>query len=94
MLFSLVIQVKPKPLPVSSKEIGIDVGIKSLAVLSNGEVIDNPKHLKRSESKLKELQEKTFCQTNSQDTKETYIPARKGRQSAKRLLAQTEQGFD
>lgn len=43
-------------LPVSTKEIGIDVGIKSFAVMSNGQVIDNPRYLKQSETKLKETQ--------------------------------------
>ena len=38
-----------------SKEVGIDVGIKSFAVFSDGQIIDNPKHLKQSETKLKEL---------------------------------------
>jgi len=49
-------EVPLKALPTSNKEIGIDVGIKSFAVMSDGQVIDNPKHLKQSESKLKELQ--------------------------------------
>jgi len=44
-------------LPASTKEIGIDVGIKSFAVMSDGQVIDNPKHLKQSENKLKALQQ-------------------------------------
>jgi len=43
-------------LPVSNKEVGIDVGIKSFAVMSNGQIIDNPKYLKQSEVKLKKLQ--------------------------------------
>ena len=33
-------------------EVGVDVGIKSLAVLSDGTVIDNPRTLKYSEKKL------------------------------------------
>ena len=33
--------------------VGIDLGIKHFAVLSTGEKIDNPKHLKRSERRLK-----------------------------------------
>lgn len=49
-------EVPLKVLPTSSKEVGIDVGIKSFAVMSNGQVIDNPKHLKQSESGLKDLQ--------------------------------------
>lgn len=36
--------------------VGIDVGIKSFAVLSTGEVIENPKFLKNSLMKLKKLQ--------------------------------------
>ncbi len=36
--------------------VGIDLGIKSLAVLSSGEVIENPKHLRAAQRKLKRLQ--------------------------------------
>ncbi|MFA5166639.1 MAG: RNA-guided endonuclease TnpB family protein [Candidatus Paceibacterota bacterium] len=36
--------------------IGIDFGIESLAVLSNGKVFDNPKPLREAQSKLKRLQ--------------------------------------
>src|SRR5215469_3896510 len=36
--------------------VGIDLGIKSLATLSDGEVIPNPRHLKRHLKKLKRLQ--------------------------------------
>ena len=36
--------------------VGVDLGIKSLATLSDGEVIANPRHLKRRLKKLKRLQ--------------------------------------
>ena len=36
--------------------VGIDLGIKNLATLSDGEVIANPRHLKRRLKKLKRLQ--------------------------------------
>jgi len=49
-------EVPQNILPISTKEVGIDVGIKSFAVMSDGQVIDNPKYLKQSEAKLKELQ--------------------------------------
>ncbi|MDQ0195376.1 RNA-guided endonuclease InsQ/TnpB family protein [Paenibacillus wynnii] len=39
-----------------SKTTGIDVGIKKFAVLSNGEEIENPKFLRKSEKKLKRQQ--------------------------------------
>ena len=38
--------------------IGIDLGLTDFAVLSNGEEIANPKYLKQSETKLKEIQSK------------------------------------
>ena len=37
-------------------EVGVDVGLTSLAVLSDGTVIDNPRTLKRSEKKLAKTQ--------------------------------------
>jgi putative transposase len=47
-----------KPLPVSADEIGIDVGLTSLATLSNGEKIWNPCHLDRSAAILRRRQRK------------------------------------
>jgi putative transposase len=40
----------------SGPVVGIDLGIKSLATLSDGTVISNPRHLKRRLKKLKRLQ--------------------------------------
>ena len=51
-------EVPQNILPKSTKEIGIDVGIKSFAVMSDGKVINNPKYLKQSETKIKETQSK------------------------------------
>ena len=41
-----------EPHAVSGKEIGIDLGIKSLVSMSNGDQIDNPKYFKKSLGKL------------------------------------------
>ncbi|HEB46956.1 MAG TPA: transposase [Candidatus Pacearchaeota archaeon] len=41
---------------VKDNHIGIDVGIKSFAVLSDGTKIENPKFLRKSEKKLSKLQ--------------------------------------
>jgi putative transposase len=41
-----------------STTIGVDVGIKDFAILSNGEKIENPKYLKNSLKKLKTLSRK------------------------------------
>lgn len=40
----------------NSNEIGIDLGIKEFAVMSNGKNIPNPKYLRQSEKRLKRLQ--------------------------------------
>jgi putative transposase len=38
--------------------IGIDLGIKDFAITSDGEVFENPKHLRKAQSKLKYIQRK------------------------------------
>jgi putative transposase len=38
--------------------VGIDLGIKDFAISSNGEVFENPKHLRKAQSKLKYIQRK------------------------------------
>lgn len=47
-----------KQQPKESEAIGIDLGIKDFATLSNGEKIKNPKHLKWKQRKLKKEQKK------------------------------------
>ena len=44
----------PEKQPVQSQT-GIDVGLNSLAALSTGEIIENPRHLRRAEKRLKRL---------------------------------------
>ena len=41
-----------------STHVGIDVGLESYAVLSNGEFIDNPRHIIKAEKRLKRLQKR------------------------------------
>lgn len=43
-------------LPKSNNEIGIDLGIKEFAITSDGEMIENPKYLRKSEKRLRKLQ--------------------------------------
>ena len=38
---------------INGGEVGIDLGLKSFAVTSTGEIIDSPKYLRKSEKKLK-----------------------------------------
>ena len=44
---SFVVEVQDTPLPVIATEIGVDLGLASLAVLSTGEIVENPRHLRR-----------------------------------------------
>ena len=44
-------------LPILETAVGVDVGLKDLAVLSTGEKIANPKHLARSQHRLKRAQQ-------------------------------------
>lgn len=46
------VEYEPVEKPIPDKAIGIDMGIKSFAVTSDGEVIDNPKYFLKSEKKL------------------------------------------
>lgn len=49
---SLLVETDVQPLPKTNKEVGIDVGLKDFAILSNGEVFENPKFLRNMEKKL------------------------------------------
>ena len=55
---SLTIEREDEPAVRAPKggAVGIDLGIKTLATLSDGTVIENPRHLKKSEQKLKRAQ--------------------------------------
>ncbi|GHO79322.1 transposase [Ktedonobacter sp. SOSP1-85] len=48
---------KPEALPTSYEDVGIDLGVTHFAALSNGEFLENPRHYRRAENKLKKLQE-------------------------------------
>lgn len=70
----LVEQEDIKKLPESSYEIGIDLGLKEFAITSDGEMIENPHYLKKSEKKLRKLQ-KDFSRTkkNSKNREKSRI---------------------
>ena len=53
---SILVETEIQKLPASDMRVGIDVGIKDFAVLSNGEAYINPKHLRKSEKRLAKLQ--------------------------------------
>ena len=56
---SFLCEVDIKPLVKSSKTVGIDLGIKSLLVCSDGQVVQNQKHYRQAEKQLT-IRTKTF----------------------------------
>jgi putative transposase len=54
----LSVECKAQALPASKESIGIDVGLKAFAVLSNGEALANPKFFRQAERQLGKAQKK------------------------------------
>ncbi|QZT34882.1 IS200/IS605 family element transposase accessory protein TnpB [Caldalkalibacillus thermarum TA2.A1] len=55
---SVLVETEIQPLPVCDSKVGVDLGVKDFATLSTGEVIPNPKYLRRYEQKLIRWQRK------------------------------------
>jgi len=47
-----------EPLPASDRQVGIDMGLESFAVTSDGEFIENPRYLREAEAALRKAQRK------------------------------------
>ena len=58
----------------SENKVGIDLGIKEFAITSDGEMFENPKYLKRSETRLRKLQKDlSRCQKGSKNREKCRI---------------------
>jgi putative transposase len=55
---SMLVEEGIGTLPMTDKMVGVDLGLKSLLITSDGKMIPNPKHLYRYEKKLKSAQRK------------------------------------
>ncbi|WP_433567603.1 RNA-guided endonuclease InsQ/TnpB family protein [Nocardia sp. CA-151230] len=53
---SFVVCTEDTPLPISDSEVGIDLGLSTFAVLSDGKRIDSPRFLRRAERRLRKAQ--------------------------------------
>jgi putative transposase len=73
--FSVEYESVQKAIP--EKAIGIDVGIKSFAVHSEGEVIENPKYLRKSEERLILKQRQFSKKKGSENRKKARIKVAK-----------------
>ena len=61
-------------LPQTNNEIGIDLGIKEFCITSDGEMIENPKYLRKSEKKLRKLQKDlSRCQKGSKNREKCRV---------------------
>lgn len=55
---NLCCEVEVKPKPKTNKKVGVDLGIKEFATLSDGVIFENPKYYRKYEEKLSKAQRK------------------------------------
>ena len=48
----MLCEFEAKPMPISNKTVGIDLGLTDLFITSDGFKSGNPRHIKRYEAKL------------------------------------------
>jgi putative transposase len=53
---SILAEVEAQPVDKTGSSVGVDLGLKNFAILSNGEMFDNPKWLRTLEKKLADTQ--------------------------------------
>lgn len=65
-------------LPKSENKIGIDLGIKEFAIISDGEMIENPKYFRKSEKRLRKLQKDlSRCKKGSKNREKCRVKVAK-----------------
>ena len=74
----LVEQEEKEKLPTAGSKIGIDLGLKEFAITSDGEMIENPKYLRKSEKRLRKLQKDlSRCKKGSKNRNKARIKVAK-----------------
>lgn len=74
----LVEQEEKDKLSTTDSKIGIDLGIKEFLITSDGEMIENPKYLRKSEQRLRKLQKDlSRCQKGSKNRNKARIKVAK-----------------
>jgi putative transposase len=58
----LAVEVEAEPLPESTEQVGVDVGLNVFAALSNGEFVENPRFFRKDEKALAKAQRKVARQ--------------------------------
>lgn len=54
---SILVQINIDLKPLTGRQVGIDLGLKDLLILSDGQVIDNPKFFRKNQTELKKAQQ-------------------------------------
>lgn len=67
---SFCVEVEPEQFQKTGKSVGIDLGVSTLAALSTGEKISNPKTLRKYDKKLKECQRRLARQAKGSKRRE------------------------
>jgi putative transposase len=75
----VVCEVESEPLPESTEQVGIDVGLNVFAALSNGEFVTNPRFFRKDEKALAKAQRKAdkFKHARSKEQKAARRKANK-----------------
>ncbi|MDQ2694468.1 MAG: transposase [Pseudomonadota bacterium] len=55
---SILVEESVELLPITGRQVGVDLGLKDIAVLSTGEKIPNPRHLAKLEKRLAKAQQR------------------------------------
>lgn len=88
----LVVETEPVRLPKLETSVGIDVGLKTFATLSDGQEIENPRFFRKEEKALAKVQRKLSKTTKP----EKGQPASKERKKARKVVARVHEriGFE
>ena len=57
MYASILVKINVDPKPLTGRMVGIDLGLKDLFILSDGQVISNPKFFRENQTELKKAQQ-------------------------------------
>jgi len=82
--FSVEITRDDPPPTRPDTAVGVDLGVKSLAVLSTGEVIANPKHLEIAQRQLRRMQRQA-ARRRGPDRRATTTPSNRWRETRARI---------
>lgn len=66
-------KIEPKQLPQCTDAVGVDLGVKTLAVTSDGEYFESPKCLRKSEKHIKRLQRSVSRKKNGSNRRKKAV---------------------